>query len=78
MLSKKFSVAAKTHEKYCPVKNELRVRRDRKIYRFFCGEDKLRFVANGFPEVVNFISSDATVPELWRGIASIIDWHENN
>jgi hypothetical protein len=78
MLFKKFSVAAKGHGKYCPVKNELRVRRGRKTYRFFCGECELRFAATGRPEVVFPVSPDATVRELRRGISSIIDSHENH
>lgn len=76
MLIRNFRAAVKEQGKYCPIKNELRVRKGRKVYRFTCEESKLRFAAPGREEVVIHISLDATVRELKRGISLIIDAHE--
>jgi hypothetical protein len=73
MLIQNFRTAAKGHGKYCPTKNELRVRKGRKVYRFTCTEYEIRFAAPARPEVVITIAPDATVPELRRAIPSIID-----
>ena len=77
MFIRNFRTAAKGLGKHCPIKNELRIRRGRKVYRFTCcGEGKLGFAAPAQPEVVIIISPDATVRELRRGIPLIIDSHE--
>lgn len=76
MLSKKFRQAARSHGEYWPVKNELRVRSGSKIYRFICRESRLRFAAPGQQEVKLYIAPDATVRELRRAIAGIIDLQE--
>jgi hypothetical protein len=72
-----FHAAAKDQGEFCPIKNELRVRRGKKVYRFTCrGEGELRFTAPNEPEVVITLSADATVCELKRGIPYLIDAHE--
>lgn len=76
MLIHNFRIAAKGKGEYCPVKNELRVRRGRKVYRFTCGEFELRFATPSREVLVTHISPDATVRELRRGISSIIDSYE--
>jgi len=73
MLLRSFRKASRTLGEYCPVKNELRVRKGRKVYRFTCGEGELRFATPGSAEVVIHIAPDATVPELVRGIARLIE-----
>jgi hypothetical protein len=72
-LFKNFRTSAKNFGEYCAVKNELRVRKGRKIYRITCGEGELRFAAPARPEVVIPIAPDATVPEFRRLIAYLID-----
>lgn len=77
MLIRNFRTAAKRLGDYCPIKNELRIRRGRKVYRFTCcGEGELRFAAPARPEAAIFIATDATVRELMRSIPLIIDSHE--
>jgi hypothetical protein len=78
MLIQKFRTAAKGNGKYCPVKNELRVRKGRKVYRFTCGECELRFAAPAQPEVAFPVAPDATVREFRRGISAIIESCENH
>lgn len=73
MILQNFRAAAIGHGEYCPVKNELRVRKGRKIYRFTCGEGELRFKASGRDEVVFPIAPDATVRELRKCIIYLID-----
>lgn len=58
---------------YCPTKDELRVRKGRKVYRFTCGESELRFAAPGREEVVEYIATDATVRELRQAFAFLIE-----
>lgn len=77
MLLQNFRTAAQELGKYCSIKNELLIRKDSKVYRFTCfGKGELRFAAPALPEVVIALSSDATVPELKRGVPLIIDSHE--
>ena len=78
MLMQNFSIAAKGHGKYCPVKNELRVRRGRKVYRFTCGEYELRISSSAKPEVALPIAPDATVSEFRNSFSSLIDWYEKH
>lgn len=73
LLTQSFRKASRGLGEYCPVKNELRVRKGRKVYRFTIGEGELRFAAPGHEEIVIHIAPDATVPELRRGIASLIE-----
>lgn len=68
MLIQNFHTAAKGHGEYCPVKNELRIRKGGKLYRFTCGECELRFTAPGREEVVFPFASDAKVSEFKRCI----------
>ena len=70
--------AAKGHGNYCPVKNELQVRKDRELYRFSFGECELRFAASGRPEVVFLVAPDITVSELRRCISKLIDSPEHH
>jgi hypothetical protein len=76
MLIQNFRSAATGHGKYCPTKNELLIRKGGSVYRFTCKECEIRFAAPARPEVVLDIAPDATVHELRRGIALIIDLHE--
>jgi len=71
MLIRNFRAAAKGHGEYCPIKNELRVRKGRKVYRFTCGEYELRFAAPGREEVVLLLAPDAKVSEFRRCIADL-------
>ena len=73
MLSQNFRKAAKAHGEYFPDRNELQVRKGRKIYRFTCVKCELRFSAPGRAEKVFLIAPDATVRELRRAFASLID-----
>lgn len=73
MLLLSFRTASRGIGEYCPVNNELRVRKGRKVYRFTCGDGELRFAASGQEECVIHTAPDATVPELRRGIASLIE-----
>lgn len=73
MLARSFSKASVGLGEFCPLKKELLVRKGRKVYRFTCGNGELRFTAPGQEELVIYIASDATVPELRKGIASLID-----
>ena len=72
MMIQRFRTAAQGLGKYCPLKNELRVRKGRKIYCFTCGEQEFRFVSTGQPEVVIPFAPDATVDEFRRSIVSLI------
>jgi hypothetical protein len=78
MLIQNFRSAAMGHGKYCPAKNELRVRKGRRVYRFTCTERGIRFAAPAQSEVSLYIAPDATVHELRRGISLVIDFHESN
>ena len=73
MIFKRFREAAKGHGKYCPVKNELLVRKGRQFYRFTCGESELRFTAPGCEEVVLPFAPDVEVREFRRSIAGLMD-----
>ena len=73
MLARSFRKASRGLGEYCPMKNELRVRKGRKVYRFTCRECELRFAAPGQEELVIHIAPDATVPELRKGMASLIE-----
>lgn len=73
MLIQNFRKASEGYGKYCPIKNELRVRKGRKVYRFICGNCELRFVAPGSEEVVIHPAPDATVHELRRCISYLAD-----
>jgi len=73
MLKQVFRKASRGLGEFCPTKNELRVRKGRKVYRFTCGECELRFASPGREEVVFHIAPDATALELRRGIASLIE-----
>lgn len=72
-LIQNFRTAAEEHGKYCPVMNELQVRKGRKIYRFSIGEGVLRFTAPERPEVMLPIATDATVTELSRCFTVLVD-----
>jgi len=68
MISQRFRVAVKGRGKYCPIKNELLVRKGRKTYRFVCGEGELRFTAPGSSEIVFPFALDVKVHEFRRFI----------
>ena len=72
MIIQKFRTATRGLGEYCEVKNELRVRKGRKLYRFTCMEDKLQFAVTGRPNVAIPLAPDATVDEFRRSIASLI------
>jgi len=69
--SEKFRTAAESFGGYCPVKNELRVRKGRKTYRFTLGRGVIHCEAPDLPEVVCPFSPDVTVGEFKRFIASL-------
>lgn len=73
MFIQNFRNASKGLGKYCPIKNELLVRKGRKTYRFTCGECELRFTAPGCEEVLFQLAPDAEVFELRRGIARLVN-----
>jgi hypothetical protein len=64
MLTDNFRKAAKGHGTYCPVKNELQVRKGRKIHHFRCGEHTLLHTPPARQEITLLVASDATAPEL--------------
>lgn len=71
MVIQNFRTAAEGQGKYCPMKNELRVRKQGKVFRFTCGAHELRFASPGYPEVIFSLASDATVDELRRCITEL-------
>ena len=75
MLIQTFRTAAKGRGKYCPVKNELSIRKGRKVFRFICGEGELRVAVSGQPEVVFPVAHDATVRELRSAFSWFVDPH---
>lgn len=75
MVIRNFRTAAQGLGKFCPIKNELRVRKGRKTYRFTCGEQELRLASTGQPELVLPLASDAKVYEFRKFIVLLI---ENN
>lgn len=68
-----FRKASRGLGEYCPVKNELRVRKGRRVYRFTCGDGELRFAASGQEELVIPMAYDATVRELRQAFAFLIE-----
>jgi hypothetical protein len=72
MILQNFRAAAMGLGRYCPKKNELRVCRGRRTYRFTCGEQEIRIAATGQPEVVIPLAPDATVEEFKQSIAVLI------
>lgn len=77
MLLENFRTVGMELGNYCPIKNELRIHRRRKVFRVTCcGKGELRLAARARPEVVIIVATDATVPELRHGISSIIDSYE--
>jgi len=78
MLNQNFIAAAKDYGEYCPFRNELRVRRGRKVYRLTCGDAELRVAATGQPEVVLPIADNATVQELKCAFSLIVDSSETS
>ena len=73
MLIQNFRTAAKGLGQYCPDRNELRVRKGRKLYRFTCEECELRFAVSARPEVVLLVAPDTTVRELRCWITGLIN-----
>lgn len=71
-----FRNACKGYGTYCPNKNELRVHKHRKVYRFTFGKCELRFVAPGCKEVVIHLAPDATALEFRRCFDYLIDSHQ--
>lgn len=76
MLIRNFRIAAKGKGKYCPVKNELQIRKGRKTYRFTCEERELWFSSPDHADVPVLIAPDASVRELRRSITSIVDSYD--
>jgi hypothetical protein len=68
-----FRQASEGYGTYCPIKNELRVRKGRKVYRFICAESELRFLAPGSEEVVLYFACDITILEFKRCIAYLLE-----
>ncbi len=66
MFADNFRKAAKGYGTFCPVKNELQIRKGRKIYRFRCEGQSLLFKAPAGQETVLLVAADATVLELRR------------
>jgi hypothetical protein len=73
MLIQNFRAAAEGRGEYCPIKNELRIRKGREVYRFTCGEFELRFAAPGREEVVFILAPDAKVHEFTRCFTDLTD-----
>ena len=73
MISQRFRAAVKGHGKYCPIRNELLVRKGGKTYRFICGESEFRLEAPGCEEVVFPFAPDVKVREFRRCITELID-----
>lgn len=72
MIIQKFRTATRDLGEYCDLTNELRVRKGRKLFRFTCMEDELRFATTGRPNLAIPVAPDATVDEFRRSIASLI------
>ncbi len=66
MLIQNFRTAAEGSGEYCPIKNELRIRKGRKVYRFTCGGFELRFVAPGREEEIFILAPNIRVDEFMR------------
>jgi hypothetical protein len=75
MLSQIFRNACEEYGTYCPNKNELRILKHRKAYRFTCGESELRFVAPGREQIVILVAPDVTTYEFKRCFTYLIDSH---
>jgi len=73
MISQRFRVAVKGHGKYCPIKNELFVRKGRKTCRIVCGVAVLRFTASGCSELLIPFAPDVKVREFRQCIAWLTD-----
>ena len=73
MLHQVLRQAAEGHEVSCPAENELQIRKDGRTYRFTCGNCELRVEDSGGPEVVFLLAPDATVQELRRFLAELVD-----
>jgi hypothetical protein len=72
MFIQNFRAASEGLGKFCQTKNELRIRKGRKLHLFTCREYELRFVAPGQTEVVILLASDATAHEFRRSITNLI------
>lgn len=73
MIIQTFRTATRDLGDYCPIKNELRVVKGRKLYRFACTEHEMRFAATGRPGLVIPLAPDATVKEFRQSIVSLIE-----
>jgi hypothetical protein len=78
MLLDHFRNAAEGLGEYCPIKNELRVYKGNKVFRFTYGKGELRFAAPDQPEFVIPVSPDATAYELKRGMSLLLDSYETH
>lgn len=75
MLDQMFRNASEGFGIYCPDKNELRIRKRKRLYRFTCCKSELQFSAPGQNDVVIYLASDATTDELKRCFTYLIDSH---
>jgi hypothetical protein len=71
LLYHNFRKAAKGQGKYIPDRNELQVRKGRRLYRFICGHCEIRIVSTAHTEVVLPVAPDVTVRELRRCFAEL-------
>jgi hypothetical protein len=78
MLFQNFRLAAEGQGEYCPLKNEIRIRKGGKVFRFVCEEDEILFTAPDRPEIAIPIALDATASELRRGMSLWMDYHETH
>ena len=69
MLAQSLQEAAGKFGKFCPVKNELVVRKGRKTHRFIFGDGELRVVFPDGQEILNYFAADMKASDLKPFIA---------
>ncbi len=70
-LFENFRAASEGLGKHCALRNELRIRKGRRLYLFTCGECELRLVVSGRADVSFLLAPDTTVSEFRRCIAAL-------
>lgn len=73
MVQQRFRTATQGLGRFHSTRNELRIRKGSKLYLFACMEHELRFEVTGRAALVIPLAPDATVNELRRSIASLIE-----
>lgn len=72
-LIQNFRTAAEGFGKLCPVQNELLIKKGRNVRRLICEESQLRLMVADQPEVILYVSCDATVDELKQLFSTLGD-----